>query len=127
MANVVTIHAPVLPETQRMIGARQLKLLRDGTMFINTARAADVDADVLLSELKTGRFVAALDVFDPEPLPADSPLRTLPNVLLSPHVAGLTRDTYRRQGQAMVDEVQRFVAHEPLQYEIPLALLPMMA
>jgi phosphoglycerate dehydrogenase-like enzyme len=96
-------------------------------MFINTARAAVVDADALLGELTTGRFVAALDVFDPEPLPADSPLRTLPNVLLSPHVAGLTRDTYRRQGQAMVDEVQRFVAHEPLQYEIPPALLPMMA
>ena len=127
MADVVTIHVPVLPETQRMIGARQLKLLRDGTMFINTARAAVVDADALLGEITTGRFVAALDVFDPEPLPADSPLRTLPNVLLSPHVAGLTRDTYRRQGQAMVDEVQRFVAHEPLQYEIPLALLPMMA
>ncbi len=126
-ADVVTLHLPVLPETKRMIGATQMNLLRDGAVFINTARGAVIDEDALLSELKTGRIVAALDVFEEEPLPADSPFRSLSNVVLSPHVAGLTLDTYLQQGQAMVDELERFLANRPLQYEIPATLIPIMA
>lgn len=126
-AQIVTIHLPVLPETHRMIGMDQLRRMHDGTLLINTARSAVVDQEALLRELATGRIVGALDVFDHEPLPADSPFRSLPNVVLSPHVAGLTRDTYLRQGAAMVDEVQRFLAGEPLQYEIVPAMIPIMA
>jgi phosphoglycerate dehydrogenase-like enzyme len=58
-------------------------------------------------------------VFDEEPLPADSPFRALPNVLISPHQAGYTRDTYMRQGLEMVEEVERFLRDEPLQHRIP--------
>jgi phosphoglycerate dehydrogenase-like enzyme len=117
-ADIVTLHAPVLPETQGMIGAAQLARLRDGAIFINDARAALVDNVALERELTSGRIVAALDVFQPEPLPEDSPLRRLPNVILSPHVAGSTRASNLRQGAAMVEELARFFAGEPLRYAI---------
>jgi phosphoglycerate dehydrogenase-like enzyme len=117
-ADIVTLHAPVLPETHGMIGAAQLARLRDGTIFINDARAVLVDNTALARELSSGRIVAALDVFDPEPLPANSPLRQLPNVILAPHVAGSTRESNLRQGQAMVEELARFVTGQPLRYAI---------
>jgi phosphoglycerate dehydrogenase-like enzyme len=101
--------------------------LREGAVFINTARAALVDEAALVDALRSGRFVAALDVFDLEPLPPDSPLRRLSNVILSPHAAGHTADTYERQGAAMVDEVRRVLHGEPLQYEIAAHMLPTMA
>ena len=126
-SRVVTLHAPVLAETRGMVGAAQLARLPDGALFINTARAALVDEAALLRELERGRVGAALDVFDEEPLPADSPFRALPNAILSPHAAGHTADTYRRQGAAMVEEVRRLVRGEPLRYEIPAAALPTMA
>jgi phosphoglycerate dehydrogenase-like enzyme len=125
--DVVTLHAPVLPQTAGMIGARQLALLRDGALVINTARGALVDEPALLRELGSGRIGAALDVFAEEPLPVESPFRQLPNVILSPHAAGHTLDTYHRQGQAMVDEVDRLLRGEPLRYEIAPAMLPAMA
>lgn len=117
-ADIVTLHAPVLPETQGMIGAAQLARLRDGAIFINDARAALVDNAALERELTSGRISAALDVFAPEPLPEDSPLRRLPNVILAPHVAGSTRESNLRQGQAMVEELARFFAGQPLRYAI---------
>lgn len=126
-SDVVTLHAPVLPETRGMIGAEQLGRLRDGALFINTARSALVVEPALLAELRSGRIAAALDVFDQEPLAADSPFRGLDNVILSPHAAGHTIDTYQRQGRAMVDEVRRLVGGEPLRYEITAAMLPTMA
>lgn len=127
LSDVVTLHAPVLPETIGMIGAAQLARLRDGAVFINTARAALVDEAALLRELETGRFIAALDVFAEEPLPRQSRLRSLPNVILSPHIAGHTIDTHLRQGQAMVDEVRRWLRDEPLAYEVTAELFPILA
>lgn len=117
-SDIVSLHAAATPETRHLIGARELRLLRDGALFINTARAWLVDQTALLAELRTGRIWAALDVFEPEPLPLDSPFRSLPNVLLTPHVAGHTLETHRRQGEAMVAEIARFLAGEPLQYRI---------
>jgi phosphoglycerate dehydrogenase-like enzyme len=110
-----------------MISAAQLARLRDGALFINTARAALVDEDALLSELQSGRISAALDVFATEPLPPDSPFRTLPNVILSPHAAGHTTDTYLRQGKAMVEDVRRYLCGEPLVFEVTARMLPTMA
>jgi phosphoglycerate dehydrogenase-like enzyme len=126
-SDVVSLHAPVLPETRGMIGAAQLARLRDGALFINTARAALVDEDALLSELQSGRISAALDVFATEPLPPDSPFRALPNVILSPHAAGHTTDSYLRQGQAMVEDVRRYLHGEPLVFEVSAQMLPTMA
>jgi phosphoglycerate dehydrogenase-like enzyme len=126
-SGVVSLHAPVLPETRGMIGAAQLARLCDGALFINTARAALVDEAALLRELQSGRISAALDVFATEPLPLDSPFRALPNVILSPHAAGHTSDTYLRQGAAMVDEVRRLLLGQPLLHEITAQMLPTMA
>jgi phosphoglycerate dehydrogenase-like enzyme len=111
--DVLSLHAPDVPATRHMIGARQLAALRDGATLVNTARGALVDHDALLAELRTGRIFAVLDVTDPEPLPGDSPLRTLPNVLLTPHLAGATGDEVVRLTDLAVEEVRRFAAGEP--------------
>jgi len=126
-ADVLTLHAPVLPETEGMIGAAQLALLRDGAVFLNAARSSVVDEHALLRELVTGRFAAALDVFATEPLPLDDHFRDLPTVLLTPHAAGHTIDTHWRQGTAMVNEIARFLVGEPLSYEVTPAMLATMA
>jgi phosphoglycerate dehydrogenase-like enzyme len=125
--DIVSLHAPALPETRHMIGAAQLARLRDGCLFINTARPALVDEAALLAALRTGRFTAALDVFDQEPLPADSPFRTLPNVVLSPHAAGHSAESHQRQGATTVDEIRRFLAGEPLRHRVTPAMLATMA
>jgi len=117
-SEVVTIHAPITPETHHLVGAEQLALLQDGAVFVNCGRSWTVDQDALLSTLRTGRIWAALDVFDEEPLPADSPFRGLSNTLITPHQAGYTLETYLRQGQAMVEEIERFFAGQPLKYQI---------
>ena len=82
--DVLSLHAPDTPATKGMIGARQLALLRDGTPIVNTARGALIDPGALEAELVSGRLQAILDVTEPEPLPEDSPLRRLPNVILTP-------------------------------------------
>lgn len=126
-SDIVSLHAPVLPETTGMIGVSELSRLHDGGIFINAGRAALVDDQALLKELKSGRITAVLDVFSEEPLPQDSPFRTLPNVVISPHSAGHTVDSHFRQGQAMVDEIHRFLNGEPLRYEVTPAMLATMA
>jgi phosphoglycerate dehydrogenase-like enzyme len=126
-SDVVSLQAPSTPETHHMIGARQLAMMRDGTIFINTARSWLVDGAALLNELKLGRIIAALDVFDEEPLPIDSPLRTLPNVYLMPHVAGASSQSARRQGRLIVDELARFFSGKPLQYPVTIQMLQTMA
>lgn len=124
---VVSMQAPSTPETKHMIGKKELALLRDGAIFINTARSWLTDEAALFEALKTGRFIAALDVFDEEPLPANSPFRTLPNVYLTPHIAGLSTQTSFRQGKLVADEIERFFSGKPLQYQVTLPMLKTMA
>ncbi|MBC7288761.1 MAG: hydroxyacid dehydrogenase, partial [Armatimonadetes bacterium] len=95
----VTIHAPQIPETYHMIGADQLRRLKDGAALVNTARGSVIDHDALYNEAKTGRILVALDVTEPEPLPPDSPLRSLPNVYIIPHVAGAGYYGYFKIGE----------------------------
>jgi len=103
----VTVHTPLTRETVSLIGRRELSLLRDGAVFVNTSRGRVVDQEALLEELRKGRFTAVLDVTDPEPLPAESPLRTLPNVIITPHISGAGYYGYFRIGssilQALID------------------------
>ena len=124
---IVTLQAPATAETYRMIGAEQLSWLRDGAIFINTARAHLVDEAALLAELQTGRISAALDVFDQEPLPDDSPFRKLDNLIITPHIAAVTDQAYKRQGEITVDEVSRFLSEGELRYEVTLDMLDTMA
>jgi phosphoglycerate dehydrogenase-like enzyme len=117
-SDVVTLHAPSLPETFHLIDARRLSLLRDGAVLINTARGALVDHDALTAELVSGRIDAVIDVTDPEVLPADSPLYELPNVFLTPHIAGSQGTETQRMADLAIDEIERFVRGEPLQHEV---------
>ena len=98
-----------------MLDRRRLALIRDGGFFINTARGALVDERALTEELASGRISAVLDVTEHEPLPADSPLYRLPNVFLTPHIAGSIGNERARLGAAVVAELERYRAGaEPL-------------
>jgi phosphoglycerate dehydrogenase-like enzyme len=126
-SDIISLHVPSLPETRHMIGADQLALIKDGALFINTARGAIVDEQALVVELRKGRFTAVLDVYEKEPLLHDSPLRTLPNAILAPHAAGHTHETYLRQGATAVDEVCRMLKGERYRYEVTKEALATMA
>ncbi|MGW8482478.1 hydroxyacid dehydrogenase [Microbacterium sp. NPDC055903] len=116
--SIVAIHAPTLPETHHLIGARELALMPDGAGLVNTARSWLVDEPALLAELTARRLSAAIDVFDEEPLPEDSPFRSAPGVLLTPHRAAGTHEGRLRQGRIVADEVAAFAAGEPLSHTI---------
>ncbi|WP_156385909.1 hydroxyacid dehydrogenase [Devosia sp. Root685] len=126
-SDVVSIHAPSLPSTRGMIGARQLKLMKDGAVFINTARGALVEEAALVAELQTGRIFGVIDVTDPEIPPVDSPLFTLPNVFLTPHVAGAIGTERLRLGLMAAEEIERFVEGRPMLYEVQPELLERLA
>nr|WP_201470694.1 hydroxyacid dehydrogenase [Microbacterium hydrocarbonoxydans] len=109
-SDIVSLHAPATAETEQMIGARELAIMRDGAVLINTARGSLIDHDALRRHLRTGRMDAILDVTEPEPLDADDELWTLPNVTLTPHIAGATGNELHRLGRDVVDEVARYVS-----------------
>lgn len=124
---VVSVHAPLLPQTTGLLDAQMLALIPDGGALVNTARGAIVDTDALTAECASGRLEAYLDVTSPEPLPPGHPLLTLPNVLVTPHTAGAQGSEVRRLGQYAVAEVARWVAGEPLLGEVTRAALPRLA
>lgn len=109
-ADTVTIHAPDLPETRNMIGAAELAAMRDHATLINTARGSLVDTAALEAECASGRLHAILDVTSPEPLPAGSPLYDLPNVAITPHIAGSLGTETRRMSDAALDELERYLS-----------------
>ena len=117
-SDVLAIHAPVTDQTRGMLDADLLGRLRDGAIVVNTARSAVIDMEALTAELVSGRLRAGLDVFDVEPLPADSPLYGLENVVLTPHVAGGTVEARFAQGAGVVDEIAAFLAGKPMRYEV---------
>lgn len=125
--DIVTLHAPVLPETKHLIGAEQLASMRDGAILINTARSLLVDTAALQENLRSGRLRYATDVYDNEPLPLDDPWRTMPNTFILPHIASSTRQCFQRQGDITVSEVGRFLRGEPLQYRVTPQVLKIMA
>lgn len=122
--DVISIHTSLTHETRGLLNAEKLKWIKDGALLVNTARGAIVDERALVEELKTGRITAVLDVFETEPLPADSPLRALENAILLPHVAGIT--AREEMSYAMAEEIRRFANGEPLQFEIPFASFQLM-
>ncbi|MCI1018996.1 hydroxyacid dehydrogenase [Microbacterium sp. C5A9] len=111
-SDIVSLHAPATAETEHMIGAHELAIMRDGAVLINTARGSLIDHDALRTHLRSGRIDAILDVTEPEPLAADDELWSLPNVTLTPHIAGATGNELHRLGRDVIDEVARFVAGE---------------
>ena len=114
-SDAVTLHTPNLPATRHLMGAAQLRAMPDDGIFVNTARGACVDEAALVAELQQGRLFAYLDVTDPEPAADDSPLRSLPNVLLTSHMAG---GPGTNLGNQAVDDIAAF-----LRGEQPLAVV----
>ena len=127
MSDVVSVHAPALLETHHLIDRRRLALMRDGATLVNTARGWCVDHEALTDELVSGRLHAVLDTTEPEPLPADSPLWELPNVVLTPHMAGSTGVELQRLAEVALEELARFVAGEPFAHAIERDELPYLA
>ena len=113
-ADVVILIVPVTPETIGMVDAAFLAAMPDGALLVNAARGVIVDTDALLAELTAGRLRAALDVTDPEPLPAGHPLWSAPGVLITPHVGGEVPQTGARATATAVDQIARVLAGEPL-------------
>lgn len=125
-ADVVSLHAPAKPETHHLLNAGRLALMKDDALLINTARGTLIDEAALIAELSQGRFFAFLDVTDPEPPAAGSPLRHLDNVVVTPHLAGCIEDC-GRMGEMAVEELRRFFAGEPALYEVAAEMLDRIA
>jgi phosphoglycerate dehydrogenase-like enzyme len=113
-ADIVLLLLPVTPDTAGRVAARFLGQMRDGALLVNAARGVIVRTGALLAELQSGRLRAALDVTDPEPLPAGHPLWSAPGVLITPHVAGAETTGMRRTMAVVRDQLARYAAGQPL-------------
>ena len=127
-SDVVSLHTPWLPETEGMITGAHFASMKEGATFINTARGAIVREDELVSVLKQrSDLYALLDVTWPEPPGSDSPLWTLPNIVITPHIAGSLDRECQRNGQYVVDELKRYLSGEALRYSITSKSVAIMA
>ncbi|MGC9666253.1 2-hydroxyacid dehydrogenase [Planosporangium sp. 12N6] len=114
-AEVVVLVVPLTRETTGLVDAAFLAAMPDGALLVNAARGPVVDTGALTAELATGRIGAAVDVTDPEPLPADHPLWEMPNFLLTPHVGGSVRGLLPRAYRLVGDQLRRLAAGRPLE------------
>jgi phosphoglycerate dehydrogenase-like enzyme len=110
----VVIAAPATPETRGLFDDALFAVMKRGAHLVNIARGAIVDEAAMLAELASGRLRAALDAFAVEPLPADSPLRGMPNVVPTPHSAGSSRQSRQRIWQQMSANLERLARGQPL-------------
>jgi phosphoglycerate dehydrogenase-like enzyme len=115
-SDAVFLLATPNPDNAAMIGPAELDLLRPDAILLVISRSALVDEPALIARLRAGRFRAAMDVYDQEPLPAGHPFRSLPNVVLTPHRAGGTQESYWRIGRALVDDLELLLAGQPLRH-----------
>lgn len=116
-ADVVSLHARETPESKGILGREQFAKLRRGAVVVNCARGALMDYDALTEALQSGHlFAAAADVFAVEPIPADSPLLKLPNFIMTPHIAGGTRQAAEKAATIAAEQLRLYLAREPLQF-----------
>ena len=127
VCDVVSLHAPALPETYHLLDARRLALLRDGATLVNTGRGSLIDPLALTAEAESGRIHAVLDVTDPEVLPAESPLYSLPNVLLTPHIAGSLGGELQRITRSALNEIARYCDGQEFAHPVTRAALTISA
>jgi phosphoglycerate dehydrogenase-like enzyme len=113
-AEIVILILPLTPESQGLIGAKQLALMPQGALLINAARGPIVQTSALIDALNGGHIRAAIDVTDPEPLPGDHPLWNCPNLLITPHVAGSTPQFSPRAIRIAADQIRRVLSGQPL-------------
>jgi len=113
-SDVVSVHLRLSPETSGFVGAQQFALMKKSAILVNTARGAIVDEQAMVDALAEGRIRAAgLDVFATEPLPKDHPLTRLPNVVMTPHCAGITPEALEAGLQMAVDNIWSFLDGHP--------------
>ncbi|HKI25298.1 MAG TPA: D-2-hydroxyacid dehydrogenase [Candidatus Sulfotelmatobacter sp.] len=118
-SDYVVLAAPLMPATQGLINAARLAVMKPGAFLINVGRGPQVDESALAEALRSRRIAgAALDVFDKEPLPADSPLWDIDNLLITPHTAGLTEKLWYRHYELFSDNLRRYLAREPLRFVV---------
>jgi phosphoglycerate dehydrogenase-like enzyme len=117
-SDVIVSVAPLTPKTRGMVGERELALIKPGSALVNVSRGPIFDPAATIARLRRGDVSAAFDVWDPEPIPADSPIRQLSNVVLTPHVASQTKDGHGRFFKLMVDELDRFFHGHDTLYDL---------
>ncbi len=116
-SDIVSLHLTLTPETRHIMGAAQFALMKSGAYFINTSRGGLVDQDAVYNTLREHRIVgAALDTFELEPLPADSPLRDLDNVILTPHMVGQTREVMASIPRALFENLENILRGDVPRY-----------
>lgn len=127
-SDVVSVHAPSIPETEKMINRAFFAKMRDGSLFVNTSRGSVVNEEELIEELRRNRIYAYLDVFEKEPLPSESPLSTLDNVLLTPHISGghTTNGGFERGGY-IINQLYGYVSLGSLTDEVAEEMMGRMA
>lgn len=115
LADIVVLIVPLTGETRSLIGAAELGLMRRGALLVNAARGPVVDTEALVAALNNLHIRAVVDVTDPEPLPAGHPLWTAPNCMITPHIGGSTPEFIYRAFRFAAQQVQRFIAGQPLE------------
>ena len=123
-SDAVTLHTPLLPATRHLVGEAQFAAMPDDAVFLNCSRGGCVNEAALIAELQKGRLFAFLDVSDPEPASEDSPLRTLPNVVLTSHIAG---GPQFKIGQQVADDIEAWIAGRPLKMVVTADMLDRLA
>lgn len=128
MSDIVSVHAPSIPETYHMFNERTLAMMKKDAVLINTARGTLIDEAALAAHMNNGNLkYACIDVTDPEPPAVDNPLRTIPNVIMTPHLAGLTQNGLRRIGHHVANEIELFLKGEKMIAEVTREMLSRMA
>ncbi len=113
-SDFITVHLALSDRTRGIIGRPELSAMKAGSIFVNTARGPLVDEAALLDTLREGRIMAGLDVYNVEPLPADHPLRKMPNVVLTPHLGYVVSDVLVYYHKASLENIAAFLAHRPI-------------
>jgi phosphoglycerate dehydrogenase-like enzyme len=121
-SDVVTLHVVLSERSRGLLGAQELARMKPGAILVNSSRGPLVDEDALIAAVKSGRLVAALDVYGQEPLPADHPLRTLPNTVLTPHLGYGTTEVYEQFYRESVENVLAFLDGKPMRLLNPEVL-----
>lgn len=120
-SDVISLHLVLSGRTRGLIGAAELAAMKPGALLVNTARGPLIDETALVAALRAGRITAALDVYDREPLPPDHPFRTLPNVVLTPHLGYATTEAFRAFYQQGIENVLAFMDGSPIRRLDPTA------
>jgi phosphoglycerate dehydrogenase-like enzyme len=126
-SDCISLHAPLLPETHNLVDARRINSMKTGATLINTARGALVDQAALIAALQSGHIQAVVDTTWPEVPDGDSPLWSLPNLLLTPHIAGSGSTELHRHGNGVIAAVRAFLENEPVPGRVELRQLDRIA